>query len=132
MGRGQRLSEATGKSGGLGQLEVARRRGLLSLLITGSWPAQSRPRPERGIPGYRKGIWFRIPRRRALLNITAEIEKAVRRSEIHERLCLVDPRHITSSVFVNDDEPGLRESVDRWLEGLAPHETAGSCEHNRA
>jgi secondary thiamine-phosphate synthase enzyme len=80
---------------------------------------------------YREELWFNVPRRRAFVNITSQIEAAVSKSGIHEGLCLVNSMHITSSVFVNDDESGLHEDFDRWLEKLAPHEPTSAYEHNR-
>ncbi len=80
---------------------------------------------------YREELWFQIPQRRAFVNITPQVEEAVRRSGIREGLCLVNSMHITSSVFVNDDESGLHEDFERWLEELAPHEPTGAYEHNR-
>ncbi len=80
---------------------------------------------------YREELWFQIPQRRAFVNITSQVEEAVRKSGIREGLCLVNSMHITSSVFVNDDESGLHEDFERWLEQLAPHEPTGAYEHNR-
>jgi secondary thiamine-phosphate synthase enzyme len=59
-----------------------------------------------------------------LLNITPEVEAAVRESGVNEGLCLVNAMHITASVFINDDEPGLHEDYKRWLEGLAPFDAS--------
>ena len=80
---------------------------------------------------YREELWFQIPQRRAFVNITSQVEEAVRKSGIREGLCLVNSMHITSSVFVNDDEFGLHEDFERWLEQLAPHEPTGTYQHNR-
>jgi secondary thiamine-phosphate synthase enzyme len=80
---------------------------------------------------YREELWFQIPQRRAFVNITSQVEEAVRKSGIREGLCLVNSMHITSSVFVNDDEFGLHEDFERWLEQLAPHEPTDAYEHNR-
>lgn len=79
---------------------------------------------------HREELWFEIPRRRAFVNITRRVEEAVEASGIREGLCLVNSMHITSSVFVNDDESGLHKDFDRWLEELAPHEPAGAYAHN--
>jgi len=65
------------------------------------------------------------------VNITRDVSDAVRESGIREGLCLVNSMHITSSVFVNDDECGLHADIDRWLETLAPHEPTAAYEHNR-
>ncbi len=80
---------------------------------------------------YRKELWFHLPSRRGFVNITPEVESALRESGIREGLCLVNSMHITSSVFVNDDERGLHADFDRWLERLAPHEPVAAYDHNR-
>lgn len=76
-------------------------------------------------------LWFEVPTRRGFLNITPQVEALVRRSGIQEGLCLVNAMHITASVFINDDEPGLHQDFERWLEGLAPHEPLSRYQHNR-
>jgi len=80
---------------------------------------------------YRKELWFDVPKRMAFLNITGEVEAALRESGIREGLCLVNAMHITASVFVNDDEGGLHQDYARWLEELAPHEPISRYLHNR-
>jgi len=80
---------------------------------------------------YREELWFNIPRRRTSVNITSQVEAAVKKSGICEGLCLVNAMHIPSSVFVNDDEGGLHADFERWLEQLAPHEPTSVYEHNR-
>ncbi len=80
---------------------------------------------------YRKELWFNTPERVAFINITPEVEKAVKESGIREGLCLVNAMHITASVFINDDEPGLHEDYKRWLESLAPHAPISQYLHNR-
>jgi secondary thiamine-phosphate synthase enzyme len=72
-----------------------------------------------------------IPTRRAFVNITSKVEEAVRRSGVQEGLCLVNAMHITASVFINDDEPGLHQDYDDWLETLAPHDPTSHYRHNR-
>lgn len=79
---------------------------------------------------YRKELWFEVPGRRALVHITPEVEEALRESGIREGLCLVNAMHITASVFINDDEPGLHRDYERWLEELAPHEPTTRYDHN--
>ena len=74
---------------------------------------------------YREEIWLEVPTRRAFLNITSEVERALGKSAIREGLCLVNAMHITASVFINDDESGLHADYERWLETLAPF-SAGS------
>jgi secondary thiamine-phosphate synthase enzyme len=80
---------------------------------------------------YRKELWFEAGTRRALINITPEINACVAESGIREGLALVNAMHITASVFINDDEPGLHQDYDRWLEKLAPHEPVSQYLHNR-
>jgi secondary thiamine-phosphate synthase enzyme len=71
---------------------------------------------------HRKELWFETPTRVAFINITREVQAAVRESGVKEGLCLVNAMHITASVFINDDEPGLHRDYARWLEELAPHD----------
>ena len=80
---------------------------------------------------YRKELWFDVPQRRAMLNITPEVQSCLRESGIQEGLCLVNAMHITASVFINDDEPGLHQDYDDWLEELAPHAPVSKYRHNR-
>jgi len=80
---------------------------------------------------YTKYVTVNTPTRRAFINITPVVEKAVEESGIKEGLCLVNAMHITASVFINDDEPGLHKDFDDWLEGLAPHEPISRYRHNR-
>lgn len=75
-------------------------------------------------------LWFNVPTRRAFINITPQIEELVRKSGVREGLILVNAMHITASVFINDDEPGLHRDFDRWLEKLAPHEPISQYDHN--
>jgi secondary thiamine-phosphate synthase enzyme len=79
---------------------------------------------------YRKELEFAVPSRRAYLNITPRVEACLAESGIREGLCLVNAMHITASVFVNDDESGLHQDFDDWLEGLAPHEPVSGYRHN--
>jgi secondary thiamine-phosphate synthase enzyme len=80
---------------------------------------------------YRKELWFNVPMRRAFLNITSQVEECPRESGISEGLALVNAMHITASVFINDDESGLHQDYETWLEGLAPHEPIGHYAYNR-
>jgi len=80
---------------------------------------------------YRKELWFEVPTRRAFINITPQVAAAVEGSGVEEGLCLVNAMHITASVYINDDEPGLLADYDDWLEGLAPHEPLSHYRHNR-
>ncbi len=79
---------------------------------------------------YRKELSFNLPTRRGFLNITPQVEEALRESGIREGLCLVNPMHITASVFINDDESGLHNDYDKWLEKLAPHDPVRQYRHN--
>ena len=80
---------------------------------------------------HRQELWFEVPQRRALLNITPQVESAVRASGVQEGLCLVNAMHITASVFINDDESGLHADYERWLEKLAPEKPHAQYDHNR-
>ncbi len=80
---------------------------------------------------HRQELWFELPQRRGYTNITPQIEACLRASGIREGLCLVNAMHITASVYINDDESGLLEDYDDWLERLAPHEPVGKYRHNR-
>ena len=79
---------------------------------------------------YRKELWFEVPSRRAFVNITPQVEECVRASGVTEGLVLVNAMHITASVFINDDEHGLHEDYDKWLEKLAPHAPTSQYRHN--
>jgi len=79
---------------------------------------------------YRKELWFNIPKRRAFVNITNEVQKCVDESGIKEGLCLVNAMHITASVFINDDESGLHHDFEVWLEKLAPEKPYSQYKHN--
>ena len=79
---------------------------------------------------YRKELWFNVPARRGFINITPQVEEALRESGIREGLALVNAMHITASVFINDDESGLHKDYDKWLEQLAPHDPIDQYRHN--
>ena len=79
---------------------------------------------------YRKELWFNIQGRRAFVNITPDIEECLQESGITEGLALVNAMHITASVFINDNESGLHQDYEQWLEGLAPHEPLSRYRHN--
>lgn len=80
---------------------------------------------------YRKELWFNLPQRRGFLNITSQVEECLQESNIQEGLALVNAMHITASVFINDDESGLHQDYENWLEKLAPHEPLSHYQHNR-
>ena len=80
---------------------------------------------------YRNELWFHAPTRRAFMNITPQVEECLRESGIKEGFILVNAMHITASVFINDDESGLHDDYERWLEALAPHEPVSQYKHNR-
>ena len=75
-------------------------------------------------------LTFNTSTTRAFINITSEVRKIVNDSEIKEGLCLVNAMHITASVFINDNENGLHEDFDVWLEKLAPHAPTNQYKHN--
>ena len=76
-------------------------------------------------------LTFNVPSRRGFVNMTSQVEKIVQKSGIKEGICLVNAMHITSSVFINDNETGLHHDYEKWLEQLAPHEPIDQYEHNR-
>ena len=79
---------------------------------------------------YRKELYFNVPCRRKIIRITEEVERAIDESGIKEGLVLVNAMHITASVFINDDEPGLHADYERWLEKLAPEKPYEQYDHN--
>jgi secondary thiamine-phosphate synthase enzyme len=79
---------------------------------------------------YRKELWFQVPTRWSLINITSQVEACLKESGIIEGLILVNAMHITASVFINDDESGLHQDYEQWLEKLAPHEPVSQYRHN--
>ncbi len=79
---------------------------------------------------YKKELWFNTPHRRDFINITPQIEDCLKESGIKEGLCLVNAMHITASVFINDDEPGLHQDFEVWLEKLAPEKPYSQYKHN--
>ena len=79
---------------------------------------------------YRKELTFHTKTRRALINITPQVDAALTESGISEGLCLVNAMHITASVFINDDEGGLHRDFERWLEKLAPEKPHSQYDHN--
>lgn len=81
---------------------------------------------------YREEMWFETQQRRELINITPAVEKALSKSGITEGLVLVNAMHITSSVFINDDEYGLHQDFEKWLEQLAPEKPYEQYKHNTA
>jgi len=80
---------------------------------------------------YRKELFFNIPDRRGFVNITPQVEECVSESGVEEGIVLVNSMHITSSVFINDNESGLLRDFERWLEQLAPHEPISRYDHNK-
>ena len=79
---------------------------------------------------YRKELFFNLPTRRGLRNITREVQAAIDESGVREGLCLVNAMNITASVFINDDESGLHQDLETWLEGLAPEKPYSRYHHN--
>jgi len=84
------------------------------------------------VKSFREELWFELPRRRQLVNITSKIQQCVAASAVREGLCLVNAMHITASVFINDDEAGLHADFEAWLEKLAPEKPHGQYRHNGA
>ncbi|HEX8311615.1 MAG TPA: secondary thiamine-phosphate synthase enzyme YjbQ [Chthoniobacteraceae bacterium] len=79
---------------------------------------------------HRQELWFEIARRRAFVNITSKVAAALKESGISEGLCLVNAMHISASVFINDDESGLHQDLEVWLEKLAPEKPHSQYRHN--
>ena len=79
----------------------------------------------------REELWFNTPLRRDYVNITDQVESLVKKSGVQNGLCLVNAMHITASVYINDNESGLIEDYDEWLEKLAPHAPTSKYRHNR-
>ena len=79
---------------------------------------------------YHKELWMDVTARMDFVNITQDVEEALRESGIREGMCLVNAMHITASVFINDDEPGLHHDYKRWLEELAPNEPLSRYRNN--
>ena len=95
-------------------------------------PDRLRSGPQRAneMQSYRKELWFNVPGRRAFINITRQVEDCLRESGVMEGLALVNAMHITASVFINDDESGLHQDYEEFLEALAPHEPVSRYKHN--
>lgn len=79
---------------------------------------------------FRKELWFNVPKRRGLVNITRDVQAAIDESGVKEGLALVNAMNITASVFINDDESGLHRDYERWLEKLAPEKPYSQYDHN--
>ena len=79
---------------------------------------------------YREEVWFNTKGRRDYINITQTVQRAIDKSGVQEGLCLVNAMHITASVYINDDEGGLIQDYDKWLEHLAPHAPVSHYRHN--
>lgn len=91
---------------------------------------KEKPFKEKKMKSYRKILYFNLPTRRAIVNITGDVAEAVRESGIKEGLVLVNAMNITASVFINDDESGLHSDYERWLEGIAPEKPYDQYAHN--
>jgi secondary thiamine-phosphate synthase enzyme len=81
---------------------------------------------------HRKELWFNLPSRRGFVNITPQVEECLRESGIQNGLLLCNAMHISASVFINDDESGLQQDFERWLEKLAPEKPYSQYAHNGA
>jgi len=82
------------------------------------------------VKSYRKELWFQTKNRRELINITGEVKKCLKESGINEGLALCNAMHITASVFINDDESGLHQDFEKWLEKIAPEKPYNQYMHN--
>jgi len=82
------------------------------------------------VKSYRKELWFDVPARRAFINITREVQACLAESGIREGLLLCNAMHITAAVFINDDEGGLHQDFEEWLEKLAPEKPHSRYRHN--
>ncbi len=80
---------------------------------------------------FRKELWFNLPTRLGFVNITSQVETCLQESGITEGLSLISAMHITASIFINDDETGLHQDYEHWLEELAPHEPTSQYKHNQ-
>jgi secondary thiamine-phosphate synthase enzyme len=80
---------------------------------------------------FRKELWFNVRGRREFINITQQVRECIGASGIQDGIALVNAMHITASVFINDDESGLHQDYEDWLERLAPHEPVSHYRHNR-
>ena len=76
-------------------------------------------------------LTYNVPSRRGFVNMTPEVIKIIQKSGIKEGLCLVNAMHITASVFINDNESGLHQDYEKWLEEIAPHEPTSQYQHNK-
>ena len=83
-----------------------------------------------GVKSFREELWFEVKKRRELINITPDVADCVRRSGVSEGIALVNAMHISASVFINDDESGLHEDFEVWLEKLAPEKPHSQYRHN--
>jgi len=79
---------------------------------------------------YTEHLWINTKTKQAFVNITDKVEECIGKSKVKEGLCLVNTMHITASVFINDDEGGLHQDFDRWLEVIAPHQPLSLYKHN--
>ena len=80
---------------------------------------------------FREELWLNVPSRRGFVNITSQVEQCLKKSGVAEGIVLVNAMHITASVFINDNESGLHQDYEKWLEKLAPHEPVSQYLHNR-
>lgn len=80
---------------------------------------------------YTEYLTYEVPSRRGFVNITPDVRKIIQKSGVKEGLCLVNAMHITASVFINDNESGLHQDYEKWLEEIAPHEPVSQYQHNK-
>ncbi len=84
-----------------------------------------------GMKSHTGYLTYNVPSRRGFVNITPDVRKIIQQSGIKEGLCLVNAMHITASVFINDNESGLHQDYEKWLEKIAPHEPVSQYQHNK-
>jgi len=82
------------------------------------------------VKSYTEHLWFNTTKRREFLNITSQVDECLRKSGIKEGLCLINAMHITASVFINDNESGLHQDFENWLEKYMPHQPLSQYSHN--
>ena len=97
--------------------------------VSPAWPTRA-VLPWPPMKSHTEYLALNIPQRRAFVNITREVAEAVAKSGVQEGLVLVNAMHISASVFINDDEPGLHHDYEAWLEKLAPHAPTSQYRHN--
>src|SRR4051812_32479406 len=99
-------------------------------VIEGALVDISCPHQVHKVKSHRQELLFQLPARRGFVNITPQVEAAWGASGVHEGLCLVNAMHISASVFINDNEGGLHDDFEKWLERLAREKPPNKYRHN--